>query len=200
MFDWISGFVQSSGYLGVALMMFAENVFPPIPSELIMPLAGFAVRNGEMSAVLAVLAGSAGSLAGAFLWYLLARRLGLAPLKRAAGRHGRWLTLTPQDIDDADRWFDRHGAKAVLFGRLVPAVRTLISVPAGLSGMPTAAFLIYSSIGTIVWTAFLTAAGYFLGSQYQSVQTYLNPVSNILIGVIVVWYLYRVVTWRPSSA
>src|SRR3546814_6821918 len=97
-------------------------------------------------------------------------------LKAWAGRHGRWLTLSPRDVDRADEWFDRHGGKAVLFGRMIPAVRTLISVPAGIAGMPTVPFLIYSTVGTLVWTGALAGLGYALGDQYETVGKWLDPV------------------------
>lgn len=200
MFDWISGFLQQSGYLGIVLLMFLENVFPPIPSELIMPLAGFTAGQGELNIVLVILSGSAGSLAGALLWYYVGLWIGIDRLKYWAGRHGRWLTLSPAEVDHAWHWFERHGGKAVLIGRLVPTVRTLISVPAGIARMPLVPFLIYSGIGTVAWTSFLALAGYLLQSQFGRVSEYLNPVSNVVVAVIVAVYLYRVVTFRPARS
>lgn len=196
MFGWITSFISATGVVGVALLMFAENLFPPIPSELIMPLAGFTSARGEMSLWLALVAGSAGSLLGAVLWYYIGARIGAVRLKHWSVRHGRWLTLSPGEVDDACRWFQRHGSKAVLIGRLVPGVRTLISVPAGIAGMPFAPFLLYSAIGTAAWTALLAGAGYVLESQYEKVADWINPVSNVVIGLLVVWYLYRVATFR----
>jgi membrane protein DedA with SNARE-associated domain len=198
-FDWITGFIERTGYFGIALLMFVENVFPPIPSELIMPLAGFTAARGELNIVGAVLVGSVGSVLGSTLWYFAGYWLGADRLKRLAARHGRWLTLTPDEIDKADAWFDRHGHKAVLIGRLVPAVRTLISVPAGISEMRLVPFLIYSGIGTLVWTTLLGSAGYFLESQYEQVAAWLNPVSNVVIGALVLWYIYRVATFGHKS-
>ena len=195
MFDWIVGFVQGSGYLGIALLMLAENVFPPIPSELIMPLAGFSAARGEPGIVWAVLAGSAGSLAGAVFWYYVGRWVGAERLRGWAGRHGRWLTLSPAEVDQATAWFQRHGALAVLIGRLVPAVRTLISVPAGIADMKLPRFLAYSAVGTVVWTAFLAGAGYLLGENYQAVSGWMDPVTYAVVGVVVAVYLYRVATF-----
>lgn len=195
MFSWITDFLESSGYAGVAFLMLLENVFPPIPSELVMPFAGYAAQQGDMDIVLVIVSGSIGSLLGALFWFYVGRWLGLERLRRFSARHGRWLTLSPQDVDKADAWFDRHGQWAVLFGRLVPAVRTLISVPAGVSGMSHRRFLIASTIGTVAWTAFLALAGYVLAGRYEAVQTWLNPVSNLVIGAILVWYLYRVATF-----
>ena len=200
MFDWVTGFIESVGYVGIALLMFAENVFPPIPSELIMPLAGFNSANGEMNIVIAIIAGCIGSLAGAVFWYYIGAWIGTDRLKHFARRHGRLLTLTPGEVDQADRWFDRHGGKAVFLGRLVPAVRTLISVPAGISGMHLGPFLLYSTLGTVIWTTFLALCGYWLGSQYEKVQTWIDPVSKAVVAAIVLWYLYRVVTFRRKVA
>ena len=165
MFDWVTGLVEDGGYLGVAALMFAENLFPPIPSEFIMPLAGFAAARGDQHLALTIAAGAAGSLAGALFWYAVGRWLGAERLKRWAERHGRWLTLTPDDIDRSCAWFNRHCGKAVFLGRLIPAVRTLISVPAGIAGMGLGRFLLYSALGTLIWTGFLAVLGFLLAEQ-----------------------------------
>ena len=200
MFDWITQLVQQTGYLGIAILMLAENVFPPIPSELIMPLAGFSALRGDLNIFLVILAGTVGSLLGALFWYYLGRWLGLDRLKNWAGRHGRWLTIAPGEVDQAKDWFDRHAGRAVFFGRLVPAVRTLVSVPAGIAPMPLPAFLAYSTIGTGLWTAFLAGAGYLLGTQYELVQGWVNPISNVVVVALVLIYLYRVVTFGRRTA
>jgi membrane protein DedA with SNARE-associated domain len=200
MFEWVTGIVERTGYLGVAFLMFAENVFPPIPSELIMPLAGFAAARGELNVGLVVLAGSAGSLLGAWFWYEVGRRVGAERLKRWTERHGRWLTLGPGEVDQAREWFGRHGGKAVLIGRMVPAVRTLISVPAGIAGMRLGPFLAYSAVGTVVWTGVLAGAGLLLEDQFGRVSGWVNPVSNLALAGVVLWYLYRVATFRRGQA
>jgi len=199
MLQEISELVESGGYLAIAALMFAENVFPPIPSELIMPLAGFAAARGDLNLFLAIAAGAAGSLAGAFFWYGVGHWLGSERLKHWAQRHGRWLTLTPRDVDTSCRWFNRHSGKAVFIGRLVPAVRTLISVPAGIAGMSLGRFTLYSTLGTLLWTAFLATLGYLLGDQYRQVSHWVNPVSNVVIAVLVLGYLYRVATFRKRA-
>jgi membrane protein DedA with SNARE-associated domain len=199
MFDWITGF-HKMGNIGIVLLMFGENVFPPIPSELIMPLAGFSAARGERNLLIVIIAGSIGSLLGALLWYYIGKGVGAERLKRWASKHGRWLTLSPKEVDQACAWFNRHGGKAVFIGRLIPAVRTLISVPAGIAGMPLGSFLLYSAAGTVLWTTLLALAGYFLESQYDKVAGWVNPVSNVVIGLIVLCYLYRVVRFRrPES-
>jgi membrane protein DedA with SNARE-associated domain len=199
MFDWIVRVLTQTGYFGVALLMFLENVFPPIPSELIMPLAGFTAARGELSLALVIVAGTLGSLSGAFFWYWVGRKLGRARVERFAARHGRWLTLCPPDIERAFDWFERHGGRAVLIGRVVPAVRSMISVPAGIAHMELQRFATYSALGTALWTALLTAAGYLLEGQYDRVGAYLNPVSNVVFGALVLWYLWRVVTFGRRS-
>ncbi|HET6629372.1 MAG TPA: DedA family protein [Woeseiaceae bacterium] len=199
MFDWITDVIDRTGYAGVFFLMLVENIFPPIPSELIMPLAGFTAAQGKLNAVLVVLAGTAGSLAGALFWYYVGRWLGRERLKRFAARHGRWLTLAPDEVDKASDWFRRHGAKAVFFGRLVPTVRTLISVPAGITGMPLATFLAFTALGTGLWTALLAGAGYLLQDQYGRVAGHVGPVSNVIFGAIAAWYVYRVVTHPGPS-
>jgi membrane protein DedA with SNARE-associated domain len=199
MAGWIENMVSSTGVVGVALLMFLENVFPPIPSELIMPLAGYTAAKGGANIVLVILAGSIGSLAGATFWYAIGRWVGEERLKRFADRYGRWLTLSRRDIDKADDWFDRHGAKAVFFGRLVPTVRTLISVPAGLSEMPLPRFLLWSGAGTLIWTTLLALLGWWLGDRYEEVEAWINPVSNVIVGAIVLFYLYRVATFRRQG-
>ena len=160
-----------------------------------MPLAGFTAAQGELSIVLVVVAGSVGSLAGALLWYYVGRWVGARRLKRFASRHGRWLTLSPGEVDDSCRWFNRHGHKAVFLGRMVPAVRTLISVPAGIASVPLLPFLIASALGTVLWTALLAAAGYLLQSQYEAVGRWLDPVSNGVIVLLLVWYVWRVASF-----
>lgn len=200
MFDWITGLLEQLGLAAVAFLMLAENVFPPIPSEVIMPLAGFLAFEGKMNIVAAVAAGSFGSLLGTYLWYIAARRIGEARLRRLVARHGRWLTLSLDDLDRAGDWFRRHGRMAVLLGRLMPGIRTVISVPAGLTGMKHAPFLAYSLLGTAVWTAFLTGLGYALGSQYDKVADWLNPVTTAIIVGALALYVYRLITHKGAAA
>ena len=196
MFDWITGLMDASGYVGIAALMFLENLFPPIPSELIMPLAGYMAAQGRIGFVGAVAAGTLGSLASTLIWYYLGRTLGEVRLARIAAKHGRWIALTPDDVTGVSAWFRRrHGATAVLLGRLVPGVRTLISIPAGIALMPLHRFIAYSAVGTLGWTVLLTAGGYLLGSRFVDVSGWVNPVSNVVILVAVAAYIWRVVTF-----
>jgi membrane protein DedA with SNARE-associated domain len=191
--DWVIRVVQRMGYWGIALLTLLENVFPPIPSEVIMPLAGFVSAQGRMSLGWAIAAGSCGSLLGATFWYFVGRKIGRDRLRWWVEAHGKWLTLRTEDIDRAQEWFGRHGGAAVFIGRLVPGLRTWISVPAGLNRMGFWPFALYSAAGTVVWTGFLTVAGYVLENKFEQVDKYVGPVSTALIVLIVVWYLWRLV-------
>lgn len=198
--DWISNLMAAMGYQGVALLALLETVFPPIPSELIMPLAGYLVSQGHMTLFGAILAGATGSTLGALLLYWCGRRLGAERLKNFADRHGRWLTLSRGDIDRVSAWFDRHGGGAVLVCRMIPGLRSLISIPAGINRMSLPSFLIYTLIGTTAWTALLVYAGYLLGSRFEQVGAWLGPVSNIVFLVLIVIYVWRVVHYKGASA
>ena len=199
MFDRISQLIEQTGYWGIALLMLLENVFPPIPSELIMPIAGYAAARGELDFFATVLAGTAGSLLGAGFWYYLGRTLGRDRVRRLAGRHGRWLTLTPEEVDRAVAWFGRHGAPTVFLGRLVPAVRTLISVPAGVARMSVARFVCWTTLGTGLWTSLLAGAGYVLQGAHGRVEDFLNPVTSAALAILIGWYAYRVVSFAPRN-
>lgn len=175
--------------------MFLENLFPPIPSELIMPLAGFVVAQGKMDFGLVLLSGVLGTILGAFPWYYAGRLLGEKRLIRLCDRYGKWIGISGADIAKAKSWFDRHGGKAVLLCRLVPGVRTLISIPAGIGNMNMASFLIYSTVGTTLWVGLLTYAGFVMGQNYHIVEKYLDPVSKYVIVAIALVFI-AFVTFR----
>lgn len=196
---WLLELIDASSYAGVALLMFAETVFPPIPSEVVMPLVGFVAAEGRLSLAGGIASATAGSLGGAFAWFLAARRVGTARFKRVAARHGRWLTISPSDVDRVNRWFERHGAVAVLIGRLIPAMRTLISVPAGISGMSTGRFLVWTGVGTSLWSACLAGIGFALGSRYEEAVPYVSTASNVVLVAALLLYVYRVVTFKEET-
>ena len=193
---WITEFIGEHGYLALFMLMFLENVFPPIPSELIMPFAGYGAAKGDINPIGAVLAGSAGSLLGALAWYGVGYWLGPERLRRGAGRHGRWLTISESDVDRAQRWFDRYGDVAVCIGRLIPAVRSVISVPAGIARLGLRRFLFWSSVGTVAWTSLLASLGYLLGKRFSEVDAWLQPVSLTIIAFAIGGYLYRLYRTR----
>lgn len=191
--------IEGGGAFAIAALMLLENVFPPIPSELIMPLAGFNAARGGTSLLAVILAGAAGSLAGAWMWYLVGRAYGANRLRRMIARHGRWLTMTPSELERAQQWFDRHGRSAVFFGRLCPTVRTLISVPAGLARMFMPRFILFSALGSLLWCSALALAGYWLESRYEQVSAWLNPVSTVIVIALIAVYIWRVIRWRPDN-
>ncbi|SFV37592.1 membrane protein DedA, SNARE-associated domain [Devosia crocina] len=197
MSDFIIGFITDWGYLGIFLLMVAENLFPPIPSELIMPFAGYVAANGDLSTMGVLIAGTVGSVLGTSAWYVVARLLGLARFTWLCNRFGRFATLSEDDIDKAQHWFERHGSLAVFAGRLMPAIRTLISVPAGLAKMPFGRFLVISTLGSLIWTGILTAAGLLLHENYHAVEAYIDPVSTGVVVLAVVIYIWRFITWKP---
>jgi len=191
MADAITGFISDYGYGALVALMLLENVFPPIPSELIMPFAGYVAARGDLHPAGAVAAGSVGSLLGALAWYGVGHWVGIERLKRFARRHGRWLTLSPDEVDQAQRWFGRYGGVAVGLGRLVPAVRSIISVPAGVARMHLGRFILWSTIGTTAWSALLVTLGYQLGTRFSMVERWLNPLSTMIMVIALAGYVYR---------
>jgi membrane protein DedA with SNARE-associated domain len=200
MATWVISIASSTGYFGILLLMFVENVCPPIPSEVIMPLAGYMAAQGLLSLLGIILAGMAGSVLGALPLYYAGRKLGEDRLKEFADKHGRWLTLSRKDIERAKRWFDRHGGAAIFFCRLIPGVRSLISIPAGIARMKILPFLAYTAAGTAIWAAVLAYLGYFLGTEYMQVGEYLDPVSWIVLGAVGVLYFVRVIGHKGQKS
>jgi len=182
-FEWVTAIIGRLGYAGVATLTFLENVFPPIPSELVIPLAGFVAAEGDLRLGLVIAAGTAGSLVGAAVWYWLGRRIGEHRLRAWVSRHGKWLTVGVRDLDRAQRWFERHGNAAVFLGRVIPGVRTFVSLPAGFTAMPIAPFLLYSALGTLLWTTALAYAGLVLQANFTIVGNYIDNVTGVLIGL-----------------
>ncbi|MBL8771794.1 MAG: DedA family protein [Phenylobacterium sp.] len=196
MFEWIVAAVAAGGLVAVAFLMFAENVVPPIPSEVIMPLAGFAAAQGHLSFAGVVSAGTVGAVAGASAWKVVGRRVRRDRLRGWIGRKGHLLTLEPKDFDRAMGLFERHGAVAVFIGRLIPTVRTFISVPAGIVRMPWPSFLLWTSLGTALWTLGLASAGYVLAAEYDRVERWMDPVTQVVIAAVLFLYVYRVIRLR----
>ncbi|MEO0348420.1 MAG: DedA family protein [Cyanobacteria bacterium P01_A01_bin.15] len=197
----ITDAIAQFGYVGIAFLMLLENVIPPIPSEVIMPLAGFAVARGEMSMAGAIAAGTVGTLAGALVWFYIGSLLGLRRICSLADRYGKWLGISSQDVLAVQRWFAKRGGYwSVALGRVLPSIRTYISVPAGIAKMPFLPFLICSLLGSFVWISFLTVAGYYLGDSYERIGAILAPIGKgitITLGVLFVsWLVYR---WRKNS-
>jgi len=196
MATWVVDFISSTGYLGILLLMFVENVFPPIPPEVIMPLAGYLAAQGKLTFAGIVAAGMAGSVLGALPFYYAGRKLGEERLKTFADAHGRWLTVSREDIEKAKQWFDRHGRATVFLCRLVPGIRSLISIPAGVARMSLLPFLAYTAAGSGIWAGLLAYCGYLLERNFERVSEYLDPVSWVVFGVIAAIYIVRVIRHR----
>jgi membrane protein DedA with SNARE-associated domain len=194
--DWVVRLIEQTGYLGVAFLMFLETIFPPIPSEVIMPVAGVAAGQGRMTYGWVVASGTAGAMLGNIFWYLAARALGIVRLKPIVERWGRWLTITWPELERAERWFRVNGTFFVFLGRMLPTVRSLVSIPAGLLKMRFRSFVIASTIGTAGWTALLAGAGYKLGENYTEINEWLGPASNAILVVLAIGYLWRLWTHR----
>ena len=199
MSDWIISFVEQTGYWGVAALMFIETVFPPIPSEAIMSIAGMHAGQGKMSLPIVIAVGTSGAMLGNYFWYLVARLIGIDRLRTMIERYGRWLTLDWPEVERAQRLFKKHGGIIVCVGRMLPTLRSLMSIPAGLLRMKQSTFLIWSTIGTAGWTALLASAGWLLGRNFRNIEDFVGPISLVVIGGIIVAYLWRVITWRPAA-
>ena len=192
---WVADVIQASGYLGVALLMFAENLFPPIPSEVILPLAGFLVNQGELRFVPALVVATVGSLAGALVLYALGRWGG----RTLVLRYGRLLRVRETDLDRADAWFDRYGEAVVLLGRMVPGVRSLVSIPAGLSEMPVKRFVVLTVLGSGAWNTLLIGVGWQLGENWSRLSGVLGSVSNAVLAILAVATIVLVMWWWRGS-
>jgi len=191
--DWVTDVIDELGYVGVALLVALENLFPPIPSEIVLPFAGFVARDGNATFVGMVLAATLGSLAGALLLYGIAAWIGPARLHRFLVRYGKWFRLTPGDIEKSERWFDQRAVVAVLIGRCVPLIRSLVSIPAGFRRMPLTPFVIYTTIGSLVWNTALIGAGYVLRDNWHDVEPVLDTFQYVVIAAIlaaVAWYVW----------
>jgi membrane protein DedA with SNARE-associated domain len=183
--------------------MLVENLFPPIPSELIMPLAGFLAAEGELAVTGVLIAGTAGSLSGAVVLYWLGRKVGYARLRSLVCKYGKFFFLSGRDLDKALAFFDRHGNSAIFLSRLIPGVRSLISLPAGFDRMALGPFLLFSLAGTLVWNVLLVGAGYLLGSGWQRVlgllETY-ETVIYIAFAGLLGWLIWRRLRSGPAAS
>jgi membrane protein DedA with SNARE-associated domain len=200
MADWIIATISASGYWGIFLLMLLESVFPPIPSELIIPFAGFAVQRGDLNLFGVLAATTSGAVIGMLPWYIAARLLGLTRTKWLADKIGRWIAMNSDEIDLASTWFLRYGPVIVFVGRLLPLIRTVISVPAGIAAMPLISFVAASTLGALLWNSILIGAGYLLSSHYHLVEKIIDPATMVVLAACVAIYLWRVVTWKPGLA
>jgi alkaline phosphatase len=191
--EYISKAVETNStmaYLTICFAMFLENIIPPIPSEIIMPLGGFFVYQQKLNFYILVLWGVLGTIAGSIPWYYLGKLVNEKRLSNFLDKRGKFIGITSDDLIKSKRWFDKYGASLVFWGRLVPGIRTLISVPAGMELMPLRKFLIWTSLGSLIWVALLTYAGFVFGENYQIIETYLDQIKYILKPILILILVY----------
>ncbi len=192
--EWATDVVERLGYLGVALLVAIENVFPPIPSEVVLGLAGYSAARGDAWVVGMVIAATIGSIVGAWILYGLAAAVGPVRLRAIVIRYGSWIGFGETDLDRAEAWFDRRSRSAVLVCRCVPLIRSLISIPAGFRRMPLVAFTICTLVGSLVWNTILVTAGYALAEQWERILDYTEPFQTVVVaagGVLIVTLVVR---------
>ena len=182
---WIEELILAIGYPGIVLVMAIENVFPPIPSEAVLPFAGALAANGELSFWGAVAAGTAGSVLGAVVLYGVGYVAHEAGVRRLVAAYGRYVFISEHDLDRAAGWFERYGEAVIFFGRLIPIIRSIVSVPAGYTRMNPVRFLLYTTLGTALWSLLLTYAGWVLGENWETIREYTGPYENGALAVIV---------------
>ncbi|MCH7314882.1 DedA family protein [Acinetobacter sp. ANC 3882] len=185
--EWVLSATEKLGYLGIALLMFLDNVFPPIPSEIIMPTAGYTASKGELTLIGVIIAGSVGSILAAMLLYWVGRKVPQQRLFNFIERYGKYLRIQVADLEKALTWFNKHGHRIVFFGRMIPAVRSLISIPAGMSRMPFAKFMFYSIAGTVIWTSFLAYLGFHFSENQALMSAIMQRISYLILAIVILY-------------
>lgn len=194
MAETVTNIIVDFGYIGIFIVMFLETIFPPLPSELVLPFGGYAAFQGQLNIYGVILAGALGSLAGAGLFYSIGSLLHEKHLHRIVEKYGRYVGLKTKDINRSRSWFDRHGLSAVFFARLLPGMRSLISLPAGMHRLKIIPFLLLSFLGSLVWSAILSFGGYLLGEQYSLIADNIKPLSYVALALVVIgltFFIYR---------
>jgi membrane protein DedA with SNARE-associated domain len=202
--DYGRALLSTLGYPGLVLIIFIENVFPPIPSDIILPLAGYTAAMTPMTLFGAIAATTAGSLLGALTLYYVGYWLGEERVRRFAGRFGKYLTFEEAELDRSLSWFRKHGSIVVMVARVVPVFRSLISIPAGMSGMPLGRFLVFTAIGAGAWNTGLISSGYLLGANWELVVGWLDQYQVAMLAlnasVFTVFAFFRVRTFRRRQS
>lgn len=191
---WVEQAILTMGYFGIALVMFIENIFPPIPSEVIMPFAGSLVAKGELSFTGVMIAGTVGAVGGAVAIYYIGVWIEESKIRDWFGHYGRYLLMSEADFDRAMETFDNNGKQMVLVGRLLPTIRSLISLPAGLEEMRVAPFLLYTALGTVVWNIILAYGGFLLGQNWEAILAWIGRYEITIwvgLGILAVYFVYR---------
>ena len=200
--EYISKAVETNeyiAYLTICFAMFLENIIPPIPSEIIMPLGGFFVYQQKLNFYLLVFWGLFGTILGSLPWYYLGRMVNEKRLANFLDKRGKYLGISSSDLYKSKQWFDRYGVTLVFWGRLVPGIRTLISVPAGVELMPLRKFLIWTTFGSLIWVALLTYAGYLFGENYLIIETYLDQIKYVVKPLLFLIFIYFLIKFFFGS-
>ncbi|MDG5473372.1 DedA family protein [Jeotgalibacillus sp. ET6] len=182
--EWVMSFMEQYGYFGIFLMIALENLFPPIPSEVILPFGGFMTTTTDLTVTGVIIASTAGSVAGAVILYGVGLLVDVERLEKIIERYGNILRVKKEDLHRADAWFDRYGVWTVFFCRMVPLIRSLISIPAGMSNMPFVLFLIFTTLGTIIWNTILVVVGAQLGDSWEEILGFMDVYSTIAYAVL----------------
>lgn len=197
--DLIVRMIEQGGYWAIALLAALENIFPPIPSELIMGLGGIDAGQGHFNIWIVILAGTVGTVIGNYFWYWIGWRYDQAKLRGFIGKYGRWLTLDYGDVEKLSRLFVKYGFGIIFVARFIPAIRTMISLPAGLFDMRHSTFFLATFAGSFIWNGALAWAGYWLGSTFSEIDDYLGIITWVVVGVMAVAYVWRVARWTPRG-
>lgn len=184
--NWITDIMEEFGYIGIFLLIALENLFPPIPSEVILSFGGFMTIRSDLTLTGVVFAATLGSLAGALLLYAIGQMFTVERLEQWVERHGSWLRLKKEEVNKAYRWFHRFGIWAVFLGRMVPIVRSLISIPAGIAKMPLGLFVVFTTVGSLIWNIALVYVGALLGTQWTKVLSFMAIYQELVILVAIV--------------
>jgi len=198
--EYINQAVQENSllaYLTICFAMFLENIIPPIPSEIIMPLGGFFVYQQKLNFFILIFWGLLGTIAGSVPWYYLGRLVNERRISNFLDKKGKYFGISSDDLAKSKRWFDKYGVSLVFWGRLVPGIRTLISVPAGMELMPFRKFLIWTTLGSLIWVVLLTYAGYIFGENYLIIETYIDNIKFVVKPILIllsVYFLFKLLT------
>lgn len=195
--EYILSFMDQYGYIGVMLLIMAENIFPPIPSEVILTFAGFMTTKGEMTLWGVVIASTVGAVLGALILYLLGSIFDRKTWEKIITKYGKYLRLKTEDIEKAENWFEKHGNKTVFFCRFIPLIRSLISIPAGMAKMKITHFILLTTAGTLIWNTVLIYLGSRIGEQWEEIVAYMDIYSNAaytviaIVGISVIVWFYK---------
>ncbi|MCG7378959.1 DedA family protein [Paenibacillus sp. ACRSA] len=197
--NWITDFMEQYGYIGIALIIALENVFPPIPSEIILPFGGFMTTYTSLTLPGVIIAATIGSVLGAIILYAIGLLIDVNRLEKIVDRWGHILRIKKEDIYRVDAWFDKYGMWTVLFCRMIPLVRSLISIPAGMSNMKFGLFVLFTTIGTFVWNIILVSVGAALGASWESILSFMDVYSLVIYIILAILIVGFIIWWIKRS-